>query len=572
MAAESELKLIISAQDRASEVARRVEGAYGRLTSALDRMNAKAIQVRQTLSQWSELQGIFNRLILGASALLAAIGAIAWKAGQAAADEERFQMRLRALFGPEMAQQMIRYTEEFAKKYGFYVEDVKEAVSMLAGVIIRKGVDIRDALTLVGRIAAGTGRPLIEVAQAVMMAYQGWPRALRGVTEGFIDVKGLQQVYTEHMLKNLEKQGKAQKEVQEAQEQVEEAWRRYQQAVVEGKAQQINREWERYQRAVKKAQEIMAETGKIGETMGDMVAGGMEEIELSAEETQRITQYLLQQTTPLQSALEALPNTVAAAWERMRSQIRETWEELGFALAPYLIKFMQLFRQFFENLMSWITQNRPALETLGNTILGIANTVMKMVVWLGNFLSQHEWLAQALAKWAPYITVITLVTSLIIKLVIWIARAAETFKALGIVSAIGRVLGLGGAIAGAAGAGTAGAGAAAAAGAGALGIAGGILGWATLLPALAAGAAGLGTYLGTRHYLAPWTRAQKEVAEYQSGLMAMSSEERRRRLWGLPPRQYATPVVVQGDIMTRDWADAQMLQRMQNEFGYGGVY
>jgi hypothetical protein len=54
--------------------------------------------------------------------------------------------------------------------------------------------------------------------------------------------------------------------------------------------------------------------------------------------------------------------------------------------------------------------------------------------------------------------------------------------------------------------------------------------------------------------------------------MAMSSEERRRRLWGLPPRQYATPVVVQGDIMTRDWADAQMLQRMQNEFGYGGVY
>jgi len=573
MAAESELKLTISAIDRASEVIRKVSGGYQQLLTGLDKMNAKAAAVRQAMSQWGELEGLTRRIAMGIMAIGAAMAAVAWKAGQAAADEERFQMRLRALFGPEMAQQMTRYAEEFAKKYGFYVEDVKEAVSMLAGVIIRKGVDIRDALTLVGRIAAGTGRPLIEVAQAVMMAYQGWPRALRGVAEGFIDVKGLQQVYTEHMLKNLEKQGKAQKEVQEAQEQVEEAWRRYQQAVVGGKAQQINREWERYQQAVKKAQEIMAETGEIGETMGDMVAGGMEEIELSAEETQRITQYLLQQTTPLQSALESLPNTAAAAWERMRSQIRETWEELGFALAPYLIKFMQLFRQFFENLMQWISQNRPALETLGNTLFGIANTVMKMVVWLGNFFSQHQWLAQALAKWAPYITVITLVTSLIIKLVIGIAKAVEAFKALGIVSAIGRVLGLGGAIAGAAGAGTAGAGvgAAAAAGAGALGIAGGILGWATLLPALAAGAAGLGTYLGTRHYLAPWTRAQKEVAEYQSGLMAMSSEERRRRLWGLPPRQYATPIVVQGDIMTRDWADSQMLQRMQNEFGYGGV-
>jgi hypothetical protein len=572
MAAESELKLIISAQDRASEVARRVEGAYGRLTSALDGMNAKAIQVRQTLSQWSELQGIFNRLILGASALLAAIGAIAWKAGQAAADEERFQMRLRALFGPEMAQQMIRYAEEFAKKYGFYVEDVKEAVSMLAGVIIRKGVDIRDALTLVGRVAAGTGRPLIEVAQAVMMAYQGWPRALRGVAEGFIDVKGLQQVYTEHMLKNLEKQGKAQKEVQEAQEQVEEAWRRYQQAVVGGKAQQINREWERYQQAVKKAQEIMAETGKIGETMGDMVAGGMEEIELSAEETQRITQYLLQQTTPLQSALETLPNTVAAAWERMRSQIRETWEQLGFALAPYLVKFMQLFQHFFENLIKWIQQNRPAIETFAQGFLKIANTLWGMFTWLMNFFEKHQWIVEMAAKWFPYIVVGTMVIGILGKIALGLMSIIALTKIMGggLVGAIGRVLGLGGAIAGAAGTGTAGAGAAAAAGAGALGIAGGILGWATLLPALAAGAAGLGTYLGTRHYLAPWTRAQKEVAEYQSSLMAMSSEERRRRIWGLPPRQYATPVVVQGDIMTRDWSDAQMLQRMQNEFG--GVY
>jgi len=519
--AESELKLTISAIDRASDVIRKVQGGYQQLLTGLDKMNAKAAAVRQAMSQWGELEGLTRRIAMGIMAIGAAMGAVAWKAGQMAADEQRFQLALQTLWGRERAQQLIQWATEFAQRYGFYIEDVKSAMQALSGVALRTGVDLRDALLIAGRLAAATGQPITEMAEAVMMALQGWPRALRRAAMGLVDVKEIQELTTQAMMRQ-------QKEMEKA--------------------------------------------GATGEAMGAMIAGGMEEVELSADEANRIMQNLLQQTSRLQPVLQSQANTIAAAWERIRSQFREAWEELGFALAPYLIKFMQLFRQFFENLMQWISQNRPALETLGNTIFGIANTVMKMVVWLGNFLSQHEWLAQALAKWAPYITVITLVTSLIINLVIWIARAAEAFKALGIVSAIGRVLGLGGAIAGAAGAGTAGAGAAAAVGAGALGIAGGILGWATLLPALAAGAAGLGTYLGTRHYLAPWTRAQKEVAEYQSGLMAMSSEERRRRLWGLPPRQYATPVVVQGDIMTRDWADSQMLQRMQNEFGYGGVY
>jgi hypothetical protein len=436
-----------------------------------------------------------------------------------AAEEEKFQLALQTLWGRERAQQLIQWATEFAQRYGFYIEDVKSAMQALSGVALRTGVDLRDALLIAGRLAAATGQPITEMAEAVMMALQGWPRALRRAAMGLVDVKEIQELTTQAMMRQ-------QKEMEKA--------------------------------------------GATGEAMGAMIAGGMEEVELSADEANRIIQNLLQQTALLQPVLQVQANTIAAAWERMRSQIREAWEELGFALAPYLIQFMQLFRQFFETLMRWINQNRPALETLGNTIFGIVNTVMKMVVWLGNFFAKHQWLARLAASWGPYIAVIIYLTAQIINLVIWVARAVEAFKALGIASFIAGRLGLGG-VAGAA----AGAGAGAGVGAAAGGVLGGIaagFGMVAGAAALGAGAAYLGYYLGTRRELGPYWRAQREVAEYQTGLMAMSSEERRRRIWGLPSRQYATPVVVQGDIMTRDWADAQMLQRMQNEFGYGGVY
>jgi hypothetical protein len=519
--AETELKLIISAQDLASGVIRKVSGGYQQLLTGLDKMNAKAVAVRQAMSQWGELEGLTRRIAMGIMAIGAAMGAVAWKAGQMAAEEQRFMLSLETLFGREKAQQLIGWAKEFSEKYGFYIEDVKEAMRTLSGISFRTGIDLRDALTVAARLAAATGQPITEMAEAVMMALQGWPRALRHAAMGLVDVKEIQELTTQAMMRQ-------QKEMEKA--------------------------------------------GATGEAMGAMIAGGMEEVELSADEANRIIQNLLQQTSQLQPVLQVQANTIAAAWERMRSQIREAWEELGFALAPYLIKFMQLFRQFFENLMRWITQNRPALETLGNTIFGIANTVMKMVVWLGNFFAQHQWLAQALAKWAPYIAAITLVIASLGNAFIWVMRLIEAVRALGIVSTVTgaamKALGIGGAAAGAG----AGAGAGAAADGGVLGGIATGFGMVAGAAALGAGAAYLGYYLGTRHYLAPWTRAQKEVAEYQTGLMAISSEERRRRIWGLPPRQYATPVVVQGDIMTRDWADAQMLQRMQNEFGYGGVY
>jgi hypothetical protein len=518
MAAESELKLTISAIDRASEVIRKVSGGYQQLLAGLDKMNAKAVAVRQAMSQWGELEGLTRRIAMGIMAIGAAMGAVAWKAGQMAAEEQRFMLSLETLFGREKAQQLIGWAKEFSEKYGFYIEDVKEAMRTLSGISLRTGIDLRDALTVAARLAAATGQPITEMAEAVMMALQGWPRALRHAAMGLVDVKEIQELTTQAMMRQ-------QKEMEKA--------------------------------------------GATGEAMGAMIAGGMEEVELSAGEANRIMQNLLQQTSRLQPVLQVQANTIAAAWERMRSQIREAWEELGFALAPYLIKFMQLFRQFFENLTRWITQNRPALETLGNTILGIANTVMKMVVWLGNFFAQHQWITRLVASWGPYIAAITLVVASLGNAFIWVMRLIEAVRALGIVSTITgaamKALGIGGAAAGA------GAGAGAAAG----GVLGGIatgFGMVAGAAALGAGAAYLGYYLGTRHYLAPWTRAQKEVAEYQTGLMAMSSEERRRRIWGLPPRQYATPVVVQGDIMTKEWADAQMLQRMQAQLGYGGVY
>jgi hypothetical protein len=520
MAAESELKLTISAIDRASEVIRKVQGGYQQLLTGLDKMNAKAVAVRQAMSQWGELEGLTRRIAMGIMAIGAAMGAVAWKAGQMAAEEERFQLALATLWGRERAQQLIQWATEFAQRYGFYIEDVKSAMQALSGVALRTGVDLRDALLIAGRLAAATGRPITEMAEAVMMALQGWPRALRHAAMGLVDVKEIQELTTQAMMRQ-------QKEMEKA--------------------------------------------GATGEAMGAMIAGGMEEVELSADEANRIIQNLLQQTARLQPVLQVQANTITAAWERMRSQIREAWEELGFALAPYLIRFMQLFRQFFENLMRWITQNRPALETLGNAIFGIANTVMRMVVWLGNFFAQHQWLTRLVASWGPYIAAITLVVATLGNAFIWVMRLIEAVRALGIVSTITgaamKALGIGGAAAGAG----AGAGVGAAAG----GVLGGIaagFGMVAGAAALGAGAAYLGYYLGTRRELGPYWRAQREVAEYQASLWAMSAEERRRRLWGLPPRQYATPVVVQGDIMTRDWADAQMLQRMQNEFGYGGVY
>ncbi len=91
-----------------------------------------------------------------------------------------------------------------------------------------------------------------------------------------------------------------------------------------------------------------------------------------------------------------------------------------------------------------------------------------------------------------------------------------------------------------------------------------------------AGAAYLGFRLGLARELGPFARAQAEVGAWQERLAQMTPEERRRRIWGLPPRPafaptfyggFTAPVVVRGDILPAGWQDEQMMRNLQAQFG-----
>lgn len=472
--AETSLELVIRAKDMASQAIQNVSQQTGRLQRAIDNLNQRAQRAQEAMARWRPLENVMNRLTIAATALAGAMGMMAWKAMQAAMEEERFATALTALLGAERARELIRFAEEFAQRYGFYVEDVKDALMTLVGVARRTGISITDALLIAARLAAATGKPITEMAQAVMMAFQGWPRALRSAAMGLIDIKEIQAVTTQAMVRQA-------KQMQES---------------------------------------------------GETVAEGMEEVELSAGEAQRIMEVLQQQTAGLQPTLVAFSQTHAAMWERMRSALRGAWEQLGFALFPLIQKLLP----YFTELIQKIT----------------------------DFIERHEGLVRAAFQWAGYIAAAMIALNVLTKLFI-LAQGVMAF-----IGVAGKAVG---AVAGAAGAGGGIAGALAGVGGGALAGLGGAAAIGVGLAALSAGAAGLGTYLGTRHYLAPWTRAQREVAEYQKALQGMSPAERAWRLWGRRPTGgavQAMPVVIAGDVLPYTYQDEQMAREMQRQFGYGG--
>lgn len=296
---------------------------------------------------------------------------------------------------------------------------------------------------------------------------------------------------------------------------------------------------------------VGGETQSIRELTRGMVAVSLRGLEDIQNKAPAIVQQIMVQSARYQGMMDKMAETTALRWSNLRDAISRLWWALGEIFAPWAKRVIEFLTRIVEKVGEF-ARTHPQLVKWGAVMAGIAGGIIFATSMTGLLII-------AIAK---------LITALQVLAASWgqVAAAAASAAAAqsaaiatgGGAAGAGILARVGGAIAGAGGA-LAGIGGAVAIGVG--------------LATLAAGAAGLGTYLGTRHYLAPWTRAQREVAEHQRALQAMSPAERAWRLWGRRPTGgtvQAMPVVIAGDVLPYTYQDEQMAREMQRQFGYGG--
>jgi len=294
---------------------------------------------------------------------------------------------------------------------------------------------------------------------------------------------------------------------------------------------------------------VGGETRSIKELTRGMISVSLEGLEDIENKAPAVVQQIMEQSAKYQGMMSKMAETTALKWSNLKDAISRMWWALGEAFAPTAKKIIEWLTHIIEGIGKWVKTHSSlvywltVITAIGGGMIFLASTIGIVIIFIAKLITSLNILA---ASWGR------------------VATAAGAAAA-----AQGAAAGVGG-----------GAGVAAGAGAGvlgriapALGGVAGTLGWAGLFLLLAGGAAYLGHYLGTRHHLAPWTRAQRETSAWQEALQAMTPEERAYRIWG--KRTMATtpainPVVVYGDILPYNYQDEQQLRELQRQMGYGG--